>query len=269
MDHTELDAALDELHDMLHLPTFTGPFLGSLEAIISGDPASRDIQWRDVWTQAKDIQAGFKGVRYPTASERQAAWERFNNLRDAATAISQKQRESLHYESKRHRERILDLAKDATVPTFEIMPPFNDAERMKERGAVLKEAWTELSEHKHQMTAEHKKECFDRLVEVKAGHDSWWEGRKQHGAEKRESWQERVQANLKKNRELLRERTVLLARMEEQADELRGKIADAWSDEFRERAGGWLSELEGKIDGLKEYIERIESWIDEDEKKLE
>src|SRR5258707_15608612 len=46
--------------------------------------AGRQINdWRPVWEKVREIKAGFKaGVRYPTKLERDAAWTRFNNLRN-------------------------------------------------------------------------------------------------------------------------------------------------------------------------------------------
>ncbi len=78
----------------------------------------------------------------------------------------------------------------------------------------------------------------------------------------------RPEANLAKNREKLAELLEKEARMAERASELEDQIASAWNDDWRERAEGWLEELEEKLRSLREFIERVEGWIEEDEEKL-
>jgi hypothetical protein len=118
------------------------------------------------------------------------------------------------------------------------------------------------------MFGEHKKECFDRIQEVRRVQDAWWELLKGHRAQRHEDHQGRVRANLEKNYEQHRRATDALSRARAHADELRDQIASAWSDDFRERALGWLSEEEARISDIEAHVQRIEDWIRENEQKL-
>ena len=67
MDSNELNALLEELEGLIAI----GPTHG----------------WKPFWTKAKEIQEAFKAkVRYPSKELQNAAWRRFNDLRDAASA---------------------------------------------------------------------------------------------------------------------------------------------------------------------------------------
>jgi len=75
-------------------------------------------------------------------------------------------------------------------------------------------------------------------------------------------------ANLENNRGRLYSAASNLEKMRASKSDLEDKISSAWNDDFRERAEGWLSELNDKIGSVEEYIDRIEAWIREDEEKL-
>ena len=149
---------------------------------------------------------------------------------------------------------------------FGFMPP--DVEEMKCLGRKLRDAGQMLSRHKDEMLGEHKQECFNRIQEVRAVHDAWWEMLTQHRSQSFEERQARIRANLEQNYERHRKATAALESCRAHADELRDQIASAWNEDWRSRAEGWLSELEDKIRDIESSLERIEEWIREDESKL-
>ena len=217
--------------------------------------------WGDIWALAKRIQDAAKVTRYPTREERQAAWERFQSLREEASRDANAERERLAGRSADHKAEILRLARRGTrkfldVPTHELLKAF--AEELG-RGRQY------LSDHKQEMTKEDKDECFEALREAQDDLDANFKQRREEAAEE---WRKKVQANLEKNQELLRAKEAQLAHMEASAQELRGNIASAWNPGYAERASGWLEELEEKIRGLEEFIEKIKEWIEDGENKL-
>jgi F0F1-type ATP synthase membrane subunit b/b' len=118
------------------------------------------------------------------------------------------------------------------------------------------------------MFGEHKQECFNRIQEVRAVQDAWWEMLTQHRSRSFEERQARIRANLEQNYERHRKAAAALESCRAHADELRDQIASAWSEDWRSRAEGWLAELEDKIRDIESSLERIEEWIREDESKL-
>src|SRR5262245_46511404 len=63
---------------------------------------SGDYSWKDVWDQIKSIGAAFKETRYPTRSDKDAAWNRFQEIVDE---VKDTQREQ-YKESERQTESI-------------------------------------------------------------------------------------------------------------------------------------------------------------------
>ena len=141
-------------------------------------------------------------------------------------------------------------------------------EQLIEKGKSLKRAGELLHEYKNEMIPEHKQEIFDKMREIRSSHDAWWEKLQSERHQKHLDFTSRIRANLEKNYERYRTATNALERVRSNADELRSKIESAWNDDWADRAAGWLSESEDKIRDIKNYIEQIESWIDEDERKL-
>src|SRR5260221_2873186 len=86
--------------------------ISRLESIMPDAPGIFSIglrrqDWKPVWSLAKEIQEGFNsGVRYPTKELRQAAWERFNGLRNEASKRADSERDSLRSRSEYHKSII-------------------------------------------------------------------------------------------------------------------------------------------------------------------
>lgn len=146
-------------------------------------------------------------------------------------------------------------------------------------GDRLKQAMNYFSENKEEMLGRDKSECFEAGKRMRSIHDHAWIDYKrradEHYSQKNDDWQrkqsafkERVRENLRKNYEKLSAAEAALDRFMSHADKLRDDISEAYTDGFRDRAEGWLSETESKIDSIREQIERLNDWISEDEAKL-
>ena len=253
MEWEQLDRALDDLESMICAGE--GIRLDSFDA-------------RVTWAKAAEIQEQFRHIRYPSQGQREAAWIRFNSLRDQAAVRSQTARDSRFYKSKQWRDMIVPDARSAYYSFFaDNLIPFNQigVDGMKRMGETLREGWKRFNERKGEMIGAHKKECFEALREAEESQDRWWADYKASAEEGRK---ERISSNIEKLRVKLIGAYVTLQKMESAADDLRDKIGTAWSEAYTLRATGWLAELEGKIETHKEHIQRLESWLQEEENKL-
>jgi DNA mismatch repair ATPase MutS len=252
MDWQDLDAALNDFESLIHAGE--GLRFDSFDSVL-------------VWAKAAEIQKEFRRVRYPSKAGKDAAWARFNSLRDQASARSQAERDKRFYKSKQWRDMILSDGQSAHYSFFadHLIPPSIDVEGMKRMGETLRQAWRRFEEHKGEMIGEHKKECFDTLREAQESQDRWWADYKESAAERR---REKINSTIEKLQEKLRDAYSTLEKMDIGADDLRDKIRNAWSDSYAERTTGWLAELEEKINRHKEHIERLEGWLREEQDKL-
>jgi hypothetical protein len=248
-------------------------------------------EWDEVFRLTKEIQEDFKKkIRYPSKAERDAAWQRFFNLREDAYRIK---REKVEEKSKQHYDEINRYLRDAdysgvqetilNIVTLGMLR--TTADDMKWKGKQLREAGNLFKSVKHEMTKEHKAEIHERIVSIRESHDAFWGQYKEHleerakvRDEKHRAWEERqerrkaakerIRANIEKNEEKLSKARDALRRHQQRRDDLRDQIASAWSDSFRERAEGWLDEVDDKISDIEQHIDRLEGWISEDESKL-
>ena len=92
MDHTALDSAISDLGQRV-----TNVFIRK-----DGD------FWKSSWSEVRRIGAAFKEVRYPTGSERQAAWERFQKIVDGMKA----QREQHHRQNEQRAENSASVCRE-------------------------------------------------------------------------------------------------------------------------------------------------------------
>jgi len=133
----------------------------------------------------------------------------------------------------------------------------------------LRNASELLSEYKDEMLGKHKQECFERIKDVRHLHDLYWAEIIKMRGQKHDEFKQRVRNNLERNYERLRKANSALEKVRNHAADLQDQIHSAWSDDYRDRAYGWLSEAEVKINDIEESISQIEKWIREDEDKLD
>lgn len=265
--HEDLDKKIRQLGDRINS---THGFTGTTRE-----------DWEPVFELMKEIQADFNSkVKYPTIEERETAWQTFCSLRSDAHEESRKQNaERSDYRmieiNRELREADWDAFMDeiGDVITFHTAPTTRDI--MKEKGRHLREAGQLLSRYKHEMTREHKDEVFERIKDIREQHDIFWGRYREHQEEKqrqyerkRDNARERIEANLEKNQEQLRKAEDALERQKQHRLDLEEQISSAWSDDFRDRAEGWLDETNDKISDIESSIERIEGWIEEGRDRL-
>lgn len=230
-------------------------------------------EWGAVWAKAKEIQVGFKGIRFPSWEAHQQQWERFCSIREKASQRKEREREELRATSDGHRAEILQIVQRGTPPTglggaiFELIDP-TTVNELKDYGRFLKEAGERLSELKRDMLHEHKQECFEAIVEAREVLDSYWERVHQARDTRRGDALTRARENLERNRERFEKAANALRSMRNSQEDLQDKIASSWNDEWAEKAQGWLSELEDKIADTEKSVERIEGWIEEDQRRI-
>ncbi|MCQ1536669.1 hypothetical protein FTO70_13520 [Methanosarcina sp. KYL-1] len=222
--------------------------------------------YRGFWEHAKTISGMFKEMKLP-GETRQELWEKFSEICDDLKRKQNNENENFRSWSLHYRDMIMRDARTARPCDLFGLDP-TTANQMKDLGKVLSGSRHLLSEHKHEMLGEHKKECFELIQEVQHDHDCWWNNYNSHRAQKRSEFQEKVRDNIRKNEERLRKASNALEKARAHADDLRDKINSAWSDDYRDRVYGWLSEEERRIEDIENSIEQIEKWIEEDEAKL-
>jgi len=157
----------------------------------------------------------------------------------------------------------------------------------------LKRAWRTLSDSKDVMlpgdkaqayraltaAQERLNDAWDRLREAKRelheARQRAWEEKKREREERRreretrhEEFVARVRANIEKLEDKLERARNALSRNEAHLDKLRSYYDTAWSDKFRDLCSGWIDECEDKTASIREHIERLEGWIEEERRKL-
>lgn len=275
MTHEDLDRMIQRFkEDMPPAPNVLGLFF-----------ARHD--WRPVWALAKAIQEGFSsGLRYPTHELHQDAWRRFNELRTEASTRAKDEYTWLETKSAQHRSVVLDICKGiGWSPLSDALFFFDKTtvERMKGFQKYLSQAMKELKDRKHEMLGEHKKECFERIQEIKEQHEHFWRvhndnsqtkrvqyaAREQEYTARKQAFKEKTTENLAKNRERLRNATDAHERFELEVSELRSKIADdEASEKWRSIWSEWLADKKARMKNIEEHIQRLREWIAEDVRKL-
>jgi hypothetical protein len=222
---------------------------------------SSDRHYGSFWDKVNEIKILFKELKPINPDDRQKYWEEFSNLCETVKYEQQERSQIFNSISHEHYSNIMGLLDISDVDT-------NNVELLKSAGSYLKQAGAMLSEYKGEMTSHDKKKCFERILEIRRTHDYCWSVVNEERNQRRSDFESRVKANLQKNYERLNEAHRSLDYLKDKAEELQDKIYSAWNDEWASRAEGWLSELEEKISDKENHIRRIESWIEEDEGKL-
>lgn len=253
MEWEELDCAIAELEAKLTPP--------------ADDPGKTaghgPLFWREMWDLAARIQEGFKESRYPSKTEKDAAWSKFAALRKMASRRQQEEWRIRTGQSRALRDEIMAIL-DGARPGELTIADRSASDRLKALGLELKRAGDRLTELKEEMLAEQKQECFKALQDVRRAHDSLWSEIRQLRDKARTEQHERAEANLAKNRDRLEKALQARTYFQERVKELHAKIASAWNEEWKTHAGERLTEIENKIIDIEASITRIEGWIAED-----
>jgi hypothetical protein len=273
-------------HDLT--PETLDSLIHRLDSLVPATPSwiiHSKTNWSEVWSLAAEIQETFKAVRYPTVELRNRAWERFARIRQRASEAAGEDRKIREFRSIQHQDQILTLVNLSHHKPLVNMVFFWDqttVEDMKRWGRQLSQAGQMLKEAKHEMLGEHKRQCFDAIAEAREANDAWWSSYKRACASrweeranrhreflaKRTERREKIRSNLEENRQRFAKAANALGNCRRQIDDLREKIATAWNDSYRDRAGGWLAEELDREADIERNLSRIQEWIEDDERKL-
>lgn len=265
--------------------------LDTLESLIE-EAEGRGKNWRDVWVEIKNIGRAFKDSRFPTAQDRQLAWNRFQSLVARVKARQEQAKRAVEgriQESERHLDRILSYASSAT-PSSEladvllavvtgglsvvvqagleaILGPFDERKlELQKCSQALKQGWAYLSQNKGDMLGKHKKEAFEALSKASdslgAAWDTWKTGRQravEHYRSQKQAAREARQAK----------REAWETRMRENISKLEDRLSRLESALERRRSN--LSRLEDMRSSARSdaYRERVENWISEEREKID
>ena len=237
--------------------------------------------WRPVWALCREIQEAFRGYRgFESKEQHQEAWQRFNQLRQKASRLADIEKEKFASQSARLKGDILAEAR-ATYWSksgdffIGVVLGHTEAEEMQDLQRRLNDAGRKLSENKARMTHEDKEACFEAISDSRKSHDSFWEKYKeirQHRQEEfqrqRSTWLASVHANISKNQDKLNGAKDALGRVRQRIDELQDKFSETKSPKWETIYSEWIAEARTKKADIEESVERLQSWILEDENKL-
>lgn len=226
------------------------------------------------WNHTKEIQSLFNELKPIIKKERDKLWEKFNDIRDNVRKTQDNERidretksefwlDSLRSDIEYSRPTLMDSLFQILIYKFE------DVEYLKECGQNLNKARKSFSNHKDEMLGKHKQEIHEFIQEVQEELDLYREHIKGLKSQKYYDYQDRVRANIEKNRSKLDKANSDLDRINSAIESLSSDIYDSHNDNWISKAEGWLSEKEEIRDNILELIERLESKIEEDEAKLE
>lgn len=273
-----------------HLDKKIESLANKIEATTRLFSSTQDYEWENIFALTKEIQEEFKGVRYPTKQERETAWQLFCELRNKAYDTRKMQKfdtSNDHY--KYFKSELNSLFYHATSDKIWDIISFGTMKTTKDeiirKGSELKNLRSEFREKKDEMINEHKSEIHTLLIEVRESHDLFWGDYKSYQAEKtalreqkQKDWEDRmerknavkekIETHLESTKEKLSDAEEHLEKLESRRDDLQDKIDDSESDRWKEKAEGWLEELEEKISSKEEWIQKLKQWIEEDEEKL-
>lgn len=209
-----------------------------IDALIDSLQATVDLEapqkgyWRGLWALVGEIKTGFNQVRYPTREEKQAAWERLNDLIERAKERGEREKEQREKRQKEWEGKVrrseqtrsrLESQLGGTRPVTElermiaavVLAPLllleaalrsvlgleqldEILEDLKRCSSAMKEAWSFFSAHKGDMLPADKHAAYEQLNNAQERlNDAWTrykEAKDRYHDERRREWQQR-QAN--------------------------------------------------------------------------
>jgi hypothetical protein len=251
--HANAETLDREIKKLLDL---TGPIRENLPVI---------TKYQDFWNQAKRITALFRDLKPLAKSDRDLLWTRFN---DICGPVKEKQKSgygALESLSKGHFDEILQLVEQAELPPG---TPAGEIDDLVDRGQALKKASDLLGKYKMEMLAKHKKTCFDRIQAVRKTHDLAWGPIKAEMPRHQRETSSRIRKNLEANRERLRKAANALENFQIGRGHIVEFLKKNEDPQKRAAATARLAETETRITDIEKGIRQLESWIAEDEKRL-
>lgn len=246
----------------------------------------RRNDWRPVWDLCKLIQNRFnQNNEFESCAEQNAAWTRFQNARKEASRLFDLEKKQFALQSSGIRRDIFYAIKycyysasaDFFVGSF--LGGETTVEEIKAMQRRLKEAGQMLSKNKYYMTGEDKQKCFDAILQARESHDHFWnkyrefkrlqvEKKRVAYESKKKAWQGRVKENIKNNVLKLENAEGAYNKSLSRIEGIKDKIADTKSEKWISIYSEWLDKEIDKNNDIQNHINRILSWISEDEDKL-
>jgi hypothetical protein len=252
MEYKELDALIEQLK----------------VAVEDNDPQKG--YWKELWALAKQIGSGFKETRYPSKADKDDAWNKFQELREQASARSgedrariekQKQEWEGRQERSSQARSIVEGKAAQTRPLSGIeqaiggiiLAPIllvdailrdilglEQLDQVKEEllscNAKMREAWDLFGKHKSDLLPGDKSKTYEALFAAQERLNQAW-------------------ADWKSRNNLLFE-----ARREERKRKQREY--EEKHQQFVERVEANISKLEGKLESAKTALDRQETHLD-------
>lgn len=265
--------------------------LETLEELIE-EAEQGERKWREVWSEIRDIGQAFKGSRFPSPQERQAAWSRFQSLVEKVKRLQQQARQEFEdriRESEGHLGEILSYVSAASpssglddvivaigtgglsvVAEAVLDALLGPSDRWKadlqERSRALKQGWAYYTGHKDNMLGKHRAEAVQALRQASSSLEAAWQEWKAHRQKLLEQYRSQKQA----------EREARAAKRQAWQNRVREKISRL--EDQLERLGSALERRKSNLARLEEmqssarsdaYRERVETWIGEEQERIE
>lgn len=232
-------------------------------------------RWTEVWDQIRLIGRSFKQTRYPTKSDKDNAWNRFQRVVTDIKQQQSHQRDEGKTFSSQHRANIFYDAHMARAwftehPIIDMII-WSSLERHTELQAAsrnMQAAWTYFTKYKNDMTIKDKKEVFAELRRIQDCLDSYWKEHKRAREQDRGDRAVQIEVRIQKHNDKLSRLYDAQHRTESNIEKLKNMLSTAQSDEFRDTVSGWLVEAEDKLNDISTSIEKVQGWLDEDREKL-
>lgn len=272
-----------------------------LERMIpSGFFASDDWDFKSIWSQIKTTGKSFKGCRFPSKEEHEAAWTRFQSLVDKVKEKQSERQEQFAERSSRSaeiRDRLIRSAENAvpydsglfefvaTVATGglylvgklaldAIMGKYDEQKaELQSASSALKNAWNEFSSEKKNLLRDDKDLVFKALGTSQDQLNAAWEAYKtdrQRAYEEYQAERNEIRAEKQARHEAWKEKTrARISKNEDWLDNLRTRLdkqRDHLSDLHSKRADAWSDSFRYRVDG---WIIEAESSILEIEEKID
>jgi hypothetical protein len=291
MNHEDLDTLITRLeHNVNHGPGMFGDARG---------------HHKECWSAVKEIGAAFKQTRYPSGAEKQAAWQRFQQIVNQMKQQAEEQRRQhqCQYEERTRRSaearrRIIALGESAlpshdafsAFETIAAMPlmmitetldalldreSFNRAKEELKRGSErLRRAFAELKEERG-LSREDRQAVWERLQEIQRQLNEAWAQNKEAGDRAYEQRQRKKEEARRRKAQWEQDQRAYVERLRQalckQEDYLRAKerqMEDLSDKHGSARSDSFRERVEGWIEELREKIARVEESIRELERKI-
>lgn len=222
-------------------------------------------KFQDFWAHARTISTLFRELKPLAKHDRDLLWKQFNAL---CTEVKEQQKTgygTLESVSKGHAEEIRKQVDQARLPAGMTSP---DVQTLTERGQALKNAADLLAKFKHEMLAKHKKSSFECIQEVRRTHDAAWKTVTPEKSPPKLAFELRVRKNLETNYERYRKAAAALENFRIGAAQLRTVIESCGTSDEVAQVTVQLEETQVRIRDIAAGIEKLETWIEEDERTL-